>query len=163
MVDDLFELIRTGDVNDVQRLLDLIRADIPIAEIAAAVKGFNDDQKARKRKRSRSPSEFSPATLRTPGQHSVRNWTSSEATSSAEHTGDPSIDRRTWHPSLQIPTGQAAYPAHDSIWPPEAQIGLPPNTRTVSALSALCRLKWDSLTRQSLLLHANQYIHSGCL
>lgn len=110
MVDGLFEVIRSGGERQVQDLLELIRADAPMAEIAAAVEEtLETSQPGQKRKWSVSESGSSARGVAHTGQLPTESPSSSIGQASVLSIHHPNLgfsERASWHPSLQLPSSQ---------------------------------------------------------
>lgn len=110
MVDGLFEVIRSGGERQVQDLLQLIRADAPMAEIAAAVEDtLEPSQPGQKRKWSASESGSSAQGVAHTGQPPIESPSSNVGQDSVLSINHPNLglsERISWHPSLQLPSPQ---------------------------------------------------------
>ncbi len=110
MMEGLFEVVRSGEESSVQELLALIRAEAPMAQIAAKVEdNLEGSQPGQKRKWSVSDTESPAKGTALTSQHSFHSTSPIEGTSPYPVLDNPNLavlNRDYWHPSLQLPLAQ---------------------------------------------------------
>ena len=150
----LFEVIRSGEEGNVQDLLTLIRAEAPMAEIAAKVEDDLESSRAgQKRKWSVSDSGSSAKGTALTSQHFLDPNSPMVETSPYPVLDNPNLamlNRDSWHPFLQLCPAQAQDLDTDQRQDTGTQTTLLPQFNRVMILSlsfhgrisAVPKLRW---------------------